>query len=166
MFNQSWQHTHEADRQLYQRGKCILQPDILSNLPGELLHTVLSLLANPDKVALALTCKHHMAMVESVRKLPIKRPTITKPMRLAVLVRLHEWMPPGLTLCYSCIKFISSVENGPWQGDGDVRKKKLANTTAIKYGPRCNPCHRRDEMESVKAGMNARRLKKLVQKME
>jgi hypothetical protein len=51
-------------------------------------------------------------VIESVRKIAAKRPTITKPMRLAVLIRLHEWMPPGLELYYSCLRFIPSIENG------------------------------------------------------
>ena len=50
------------------------QPDIMSHLPNKLVHMVLKRLPNADKVALALTCKYHMAMIESVRKLPDKRP--------------------------------------------------------------------------------------------
>jgi hypothetical protein len=49
----------------------------------------LKLLENPDKVALVLICKYYMGVIESVRKIPAKRPTITKPMRLAVLIGLH-----------------------------------------------------------------------------
>ena len=141
------------------------QPDILSHLPNELVHMVLKRLQNPDKVALALTCKHHMAMVENARKVPDKRPTITKCMRLAVLIRLHQWMPSEFKLCYSCVKFLPSIENGPWQGDSSFRDKKLANWRAIDFGPRCKTCDRREQIESVKAGANAQRLKRLLREM-
>jgi hypothetical protein len=154
-----------ADSQIYQHGHCIEQQDNLSCLPSELVHVVLKLLENADKVALALTCKYYMGVIESVRKIPAKRPTITKPMRLAVLIRLHAWMPPGLKLCYSCVRFISSIENGPWHGDVDIRKKRLANKKAVDHGPRCNSCDKRDRIESAKAGANAQRLKKLIREM-
>jgi hypothetical protein len=90
------EHTHMADSQIYQRSYCIEQQDNLFRLPSELVHIVLKLLENPDKVALAL-----MGVIESVRRIPAKRLTITKSMRLAVLIRLHAWMPPGLKPCYS-----------------------------------------------------------------
>ena len=154
-----------ADSQIYQHGHCIEQQDNLSRLPSELVHIVLKLLENADKVALALTCKYYMGVIESVRKIPAKRPTITKPMRLAILIRLHAWMPPGLKLCYSCVKFIPSIENGPWHGDVDIQKKKLANKKAVDYGPRCNSCDKRGRIESAKAGANAQRLKKLIREM-
>ena len=154
-----------ADSQIYQHGRCIEQQDNLSRLPSELVHVVLKLLENADKVALALTCKYYMGVIERGRKIPVKRPTITKPMRLAVLIRLHAWMPLGLKLCYSCVKFIPSIENGPWHGDVDIQKKKLANRKAVDYGPRCNSCDKRGRIESAKAGANAQRLKKLIREM-
>ena len=126
---------------------------------------VLKCLKHPDKVALALTCKRQMAMVESASKVPAKRRTVTKFMRLAVLIRLHEWMPPGFRLCYSCVKFLPSAENGPWHGNSKIREKKLAGKMATETGPRCNSCGRRDQIESVQAGANAQRLKKLVREM-
>lgn len=126
---------------------------------------ILSLLRNPDKVALALTCKRYMAMVESARKVPAKRPAISRPMRLAVLVRLHEWMPSGLKLCYPCLQFLPYTENGPWQGDEKIRTKKLANKGAMENGPRCNTCHQREQIEASGAKASAQMLKKKIREM-
>jgi hypothetical protein len=127
---------------------------------------ILRLLESPDQLALALTCKHNMAMIESARSVPAKRPTISRLMRLAVLVRLHEWMPAGLKLCYSCVKFIPYGESGPWHGDETIRtKKRLSNKKAMDYGPRCNSCHRREQIEVAKASANAQRLKKKIREM-
>jgi hypothetical protein len=127
---------------------------------------ILRLLGNPDKVALALTCKRYMAMVESARKVPTKRLAISREMRLAVLVRLHEWMPPGLKLCYPCVKFLPHTENSPWQGDENIRtKRKPANKKAMETGPRCNSCHRRDQVVAAKASANAQRLKQKIREM-
>jgi hypothetical protein len=126
---------------------------------------VFKLLDTPDNTALALSCKHHMGMIENAREVPTKRPSISKPMRLAVLIRLHKWMPPGLKLCYSCVKFIPSIENGPWHGDVKFREKKLAGTKAVNGGPRCNSCDKRRWVESMKANASAQRLKKLAREM-
>ena len=126
---------------------------------------VLGFLDNPDKVALALTSKWYMAVVESAKKVPAKQSTVTKSRRLAVLVRLHDWMPPGLKLCYSCVKFMPSKENGPWHGDVTFLERGLATKKAVENGPHCNSCYMRGQIEVVKATANAQRLKKMIRKM-
>ena len=155
-------------RQIYQGGKLGQgsgQLDDLSRLPVEVVHLVLGFLDNPDKVALALTSKSYMAVVESARKMPVKRSTVTKSKRLAVLVRLHDWMPPGLKLCYSCVKFMPSKENGPWHGDVTFLERGLATKMALKNGPHCNPCYLRGQVEVAKASANVQRLKKMIREM-
>lgn len=151
--------------QVYQRGKCSIRLDDMSHLPTEITCSILGLLDHPDQVALALTCKHYMAMVASARNLPAKRSTGTRAMRLAVLVRLHDWMPPGLKLCYSCVKFVRSRENGPWHGDGKFVERKLASKAALENGPHCNPCYQKDQIQAAKAGASARRLKEKVRQI-
>jgi hypothetical protein len=168
LFERACPHTHEALCQIYRGGQHRQgspQLDNMAHLPTEIVHLILRLLGNPDKVALALTSKRHMALVESARKVSAKRLAVTKTRRLAVLVRLHDWMPPGLKLCYSCIKFIPSVENGPWHGDFTFLEKGLASKTALENGPHCNSCYRRDQVELAKASTNAQRLKKKVREM-
>lgn len=168
MFEQACPHTHEAHRQIYQGGMLgqgSPQLDGMLRLPPEIVHLILGLLENPDKVALALTAKPYMSMVESARKRPAKHSRVTKPRRLAVLVRLHDWMPPGLKLCYSCVKFIPSIENGPWHGDVTFLEKGLATMKAVENGPHCDSCYRRDQVEVAKASANAQRLKKMIREM-
>ena len=150
-------------RQIYQGSReSLAQHDHFSHLPVELLRMVSNLLKTPDRVMLALTSKLHMGVFESTRGVPQKRGAIARTARLAVLVRLLDWMPSGVTLCYACIKFLPSAKNGPWGGDSNIRKKKLANLGAINSGPRCIHCVRRDDIESVKAHANAHRLKQMV----
>jgi len=126
---------------------------------------VLGFLDNPDKVALALTSKSYMAVVESARKMPVKRSTVTKFKRLAVLVRLHDWMPLGMRLYYSAVKFMPSKENGPWPGHVTFLERGLATKKAVENGPHCNSCYMRGQIEVVKATANAQRLKKMIRKM-
>ncbi len=67
-------------------------------------------------------------MIESAKKLesqPIQPRAITKEMRLAVLVRLHDWVPAGYTLCYSCTRYLPKIENAPWRGDVKIRGRDL-----------------------------------------
>jgi hypothetical protein len=137
----------------------------MSHQPVEVVHLILRLLDNPDKVALVLTSNWYMAVVESARKVPAKRSTVTKSRRLAVLVRLHDWMPPGLKLCYSCVKFIPSIEHGPWHGDVAFLERGLATKMAVENGPHCNSCYLRGQVEVAKASANAQRLKKMIREM-
>ena len=153
-------------RQIYQGSrKSIAQNDHFSHLPVELLRIISKLLKTSDRVMLALTSKLHMSVFESTSEDPRKRSTIARTTRLAVLVRLLNWMPSGVTLCYPCIKFLPSAKNGPWGGDVNIRKKKLANLGAMRSGPRCIHCTRRDEIELVKARANACRLKKKLREL-
>lgn len=153
-------------RQIYQSSrKSIAQHDRFSHLPFELLRMISKLLNTPDRVMLALTSKLHMSVFESTSVGPRTRSTIARTARLAVLVRLLNWMPSGVTLCYPCIKFLPSAKNGPWGGDFNIRQKKLANLRAIRYGPRCIHCTRRDEIKSVRARANACRLKKKLREL-
>ena len=152
-------------RQVYQGRRVISHRDHISHLPVELLRMILNHLGNPDRVAMALTSKTHMSVLESTRVVSTRRSSTTRQMRLAVLVRLHQWMPHGLTLCYSCVKFLPHTDNGLWHGDAKIRDDKLANKKALDLGPRCNSCARRDELETVKAAGNAQRLMRMIKYM-
>ena len=70
-----------------------------------------------------------------------------------------------MTLCYPCVKFLPSVENGPWGGDFKIPRGKLANKKAMELGPRCKYCTIREGLEMAKAGQNAQKLMRKVREM-
>ena len=116
----------------------------------------------PDSTAMALTCKDLMGKVEaqkqSAQKMTKKRATVSKQQRLAVLVRLRDWVPSKFKLCYSCVKYLPRARTGQWVGDKNVVERKIATRKAIETGPRCEMCRDRDQIAAIKAGADAQRL--------
>ena len=122
-------------------------------------------LVHPDKTALALTCKDMMGKVEtqrqSAQKITRKRASVSKTQRLAVLVRLRDWVPSELKLCYSCVKYLPRASTGQWVGDKSIVDSKSASQKAIDFGPRCKTCRNRDRIAAVSAGAEAQKLYRL-----
>lgn len=142
----------------------------MTKLPNEILIMTIKKLADPERTVLALTCKENCALVAAAKMLepkPAKPRSISKEHRLAVLVRLHEWMPAGFKLCYACVKFLPTNGNGPWRGDVAVRNdtKRPAGKKAIETGPRCKMCAKREDIDMVKARSDAQKLLRLVRNM-
>jgi len=150
---------------MYQSSNSIAQQNNLSRLSNELLAMTFQDLTPADKTALSLTCKEYCGMIESAKILdpqPLKRRPVTKEMRLAVLVRLHDWMPADYVLCYSCVRFLPKMDNAPWRGDVQIKKDRLATKKAINLGPRCSSCASREELGVVKARTDAQRLTAMI----
>ena len=154
--------------QIYRSGERVLQDDNLSLLPNEVIQMLYEYLKEPDKTCLALTCKQHAETFEHVKRVDQKSKSsgsAPKERRLAVLVRLRDWVPPNLKLCYSCVKYLPRATRGQWGGDYRVAQNKLATKKAIRIGPRCAICVKKDQFESVGARADVLRMKKLIREI-
>lgn len=134
-----------------------------------------------DRTALALTCKGHAVVFEDlknkkvvrngklVRRLP-RALRVEKAARLKVLVRLKEWMPAKYRLCYSCNLYVDSRKmgklGGRWGGDTKIFETGLATNKAIKEGPRCPLCVRREQVELAKHKQDHQKYIKLCRKIQ
>ncbi|KAK5053115.1 hypothetical protein LTR84_002089 [Exophiala bonariae] len=159
----------------------ITQDDIISRFPPEIQEMVWQGIDSTDRAALALTCKGHAAVFEElknkevvrngklIRRLP--RPfRVDKAARLKVLVRLKEWMPAKYRLCYSCNLYVDSKKmsklGGRWGGDNKIVESGLATMKAIKEGPRCPLCVRREQVDLAKHKQDHQKYLKLGRKIQ
>ena len=122
---------------------------------------VFSLLTNASKVCLALTCKQYAEMFEDMKSVDAKQKRssyVTPAKRLSVLAGLRDWMSPQkLSLCYSCVKYVP--EDGAWRGDMEYARQKVSTPKAIKLGPRCGICAKREWLDSLRARSDVQKLR-------
>ena len=142
---------------------------------------------DPDRTALALTCKSLAKEFENYKHLKdgsvSRAQRTTRDHRLMVLIRLLTWVPRGQRLCFTCVRYCPRNKGGQWGGDEDYERaaifhdsngrngknyfpktsfKNTIPSNAAIQGPRCPTCVQRASVQTANVATKFKQVNRML----